>query len=168
MKEYRELWNGSTLALDIGLVGGDWELAGAVWRNCFDARGWDLGGTIGEDGKLVSSPGSSSDAPTSMPTPISPLGGQASGTSNRATSEQNPDKALTDIPIHVYTFVAYLRRELKRLEDIPDEMIIQEMNIGEWGRMQGTVYGDDIANTPITKAELERWTKTWEEIGSYS
>jgi cytochrome b pre-mRNA-processing protein 3 len=166
MKEYRELWNGSTLALDIGLVGGDWEMAGAVWRNCFDARGWDLGGTRGEDGQLISPHDSSSLASTTPPSPSpSPLGGHAGGPST--VSVKPSENALPEIPIHVYSFVAYLRRELKRLEDIPDEVVIREMDVGEWGKMEGTGCGDDVKNAPISKAELERWTKAWEEIGSY-
>ena len=165
MQEYKELWNGSTLALDIGLVGGDWELSGAVWRNCFDAKGWDLGGIRGEDGELVSTP-STPQQPVSSP---ESSGTRALGDVSTvgATTAQKGDKALTEIPLQVYTFVGYLRRELKRLEDVPDEMIIQEMDFGEWGRMDGTGSGDAVPNSPITQAERESWVKVWDGIGSY-
>lgn len=167
MQEYKELWNGSTAALDIGLVGGDWELGGAVWRNCFDARGWDLGGIRGEDGELVTTPSPVSQ-PASSSTPPS-LESRALGnvTSVGATSSQKADKTLMEIPMHIYTFVGYLRRELKRLEDIPDEAIIQEMDFGEWGRMDGSGSGDAVPNSPISQAEKERWLQVWNSIGNY-
>jgi cytochrome b pre-mRNA-processing protein 3 len=39
MKVLREQWAGLGLALDLGLVRGDTELAGAVWRNLLGGRG---------------------------------------------------------------------------------------------------------------------------------
>ncbi|KIM19756.1 hypothetical protein M408DRAFT_30953 [Serendipita vermifera MAFF 305830] len=163
MQEYKELWNGSTLALDIGLVGGDWELGGAVWRNCFDAKGWDLGGIRGEDGEPVSTP-----APESTQSPVSP-DARALGSipSVGAASAQKGDKSLAEIPLHVYTLVGYIRRELKRLEEIPDEAIVNDMEFGEWGRMDGVGSGDEVSNAPISQSEKERWSKLWNEIGSY-
>jgi len=156
MKEYRELWNGSTFALDVG----------SVWRNCFDARGWDLGGIRGDDGEPVSNTGST---PTLTPTSPStlPLGDYATGPSTGGTPVKRLDAELIDMPLHIYTFVAYLRRELERLENIPDETIIEEMDVGQWGKMEGAESGDDVKREPISKAEMEKWTKVWEEIGTY-
>lgn len=148
MKEYRDLWNGSQLSLDVGLVGGDWELAGAVWRNLFDAKGWDLGGKRNDKGEVV-------DDPT---TPVSPL------TSNPQQGA-NKDMMLQEIPYQVYTFTAFLRRELKRLEEIPDENIILDGEMGEWGRIFSKI--DDVKSGPVTQEELAIWQKWGENVGTY-
>jgi cytochrome b pre-mRNA-processing protein 3 len=44
MKVLREQWAGLGLALDLGLVRGDTELAGAVWRNLLGGRAVNLVG----------------------------------------------------------------------------------------------------------------------------
>jgi cytochrome b pre-mRNA-processing protein 3 len=161
MKEYRELWNGSQLALDVGLVGGDWELGGAVWRNLFDAKGWDLGGRRGEDGQLLPSLPSSSTAST--PESSSQALGPKSETNNAPESTSN----LPVLPEHIYTLTAYLRRELKRLEEVPDEEIIRDGIVGEWGSIVGKKYGDDIPSDALAEKELQEWHKRAEQIGIY-
>ncbi|PVG01432.1 hypothetical protein CPB86DRAFT_795110 [Serendipita vermifera] len=159
MKEYRELWNGSQLSLDIGLVGGDWELAGAIWRNIFDAKGWDLGGKPDEAEDTIG-PHSASHPLKDSPV-TQTMGG---GLSNASVGDGS---TLTEIPYHVYHFVAYLRRELKRLEAIPDEEIIQTGSIGIWGRMDGLGSGDEVPETKLTPKEVETWEKMSEEAGTY-
>jgi hypothetical protein len=147
MKEYRDLWNGSQFSLDVGLVGGDWELAGAVWRNLFDAKGWDLGGKRDEDGELV-------DVPTPNTSPL-----------RSNPQEAGKEMDLKEVPYQVYTIVAFLRRELKRLEQAPDENIIHNGDIGEWGGIFSKA--DDVRETPITQDELVTWKKWSEENGTY-
>jgi cytochrome b pre-mRNA-processing protein 3 len=39
MRVLKEQWSGLTLSLDLGLIRGDAELAGAIWRNFLGARG---------------------------------------------------------------------------------------------------------------------------------
>lgn len=142
MKEYKQLWNGSQIALDVGLVGGDWEMAGAVWRNIFDARGWDLAGKRGDDGELV------------IPDP--PL---ASGIAQQAKHGiAMQDDSLGELPYQVYLFTAYLRRELKRLEEVSDEDILQNIGVGKFG-MIGEAGSDEVSKGSITQAELDRWNK---------
>lgn len=155
MREYKELWNGGQVALDVGLVGGDWELAGAVWRNLWDAKGWDLNGIRGEDGALLS------------PSPSSPEPVPPSTSPTHTPSSTTQAATLVEVPLHIYTLTAYLRRELKRLEDIPDELIISEGNIGTWGRIEGKEYGDDIPSGPIEERERRGWEKRDEERGIY-
>jgi cytochrome b pre-mRNA-processing protein 3 len=155
MKEYRELWNGSQLSLDIGLVGGDWELAGAIWRNIFAAKGWDLNGKGGELGDAIdpaSAPASLKESPL---TQTLDANATAEGTSP------------AEVPYHIYYFVAYLRRELKRLEAVPDEDIIQTGSIGIWGSMDGLGSGDEVPETKLTPKEIETWEKMSEEAGTY-
>ncbi|CAG8659886.1 1661_t:CDS:2 [Acaulospora colombiana] len=138
---------------------GDWELAGAIWRNIFDAKGWDLGGKTDEAGNTVD------PQSASHPLKDTPVTQTMDDKANNATTGQG--STLTEIPYHVYYFVAYLRRELKRLEAIPDEEIIQAGSIGIWGRMDGLGSGDEILETRLTPKELESWEKMSEEAGTY-
>ncbi|KAF8336256.1 ubiquinol-cytochrome C chaperone-domain-containing protein [Cantharellus anzutake] len=46
MTEMRDQWSGAGLSFDLGLVGSDAELSGAVWRNVFAARGLDGKGEV--------------------------------------------------------------------------------------------------------------------------
>jgi len=161
MKEYRELWNGSQLALDVGLVGGDWELGGAVWRNLFDANGWDLGGRRGEDGQLL--PGVPSSSTSSSPESSS----QALGLESESKIGTGSTRDLSVLPEHIYTLTAYLRRELKRLEEVPDEEIIRDGSVGEWGSMVSKRYGDDVPSHALTEKELQEWHRRAEQMGIY-
>ncbi|CCA73736.1 hypothetical protein PIIN_07691 [Serendipita indica DSM 11827] len=150
MKEYRELWNGSQLSLDVGLVGGDWELAGAIWRNIFDARGWNLDGSQVVEGEQTLPPGL--DRPATVPE-----------TANQETT--GGDRIdLVEMPQHIYTFVAYLRRELKRLESVPDDEILLGGDMGKWGSFGTT---DEIRKGPLVHKELERWEMWAEQTGKY-
>ncbi|KAG8817129.1 Protein cbp3, mitochondrial [Serendipita sp. 411] len=152
MKEYRDLWNGSQLALDIGLVGGDWELAGAIWRNLFDAKGWDLGGKESDKSQIADT----SPRQPSLP----PL--------NAHDLVEEPRLPQTvDMPQNIYTLVAYLRHELKRLEEVSDEDIILKGDTGPWGPMNEAQGRDSVNHGSISPKEFERWRKFTDEIGKY-
>lgn len=171
MKEYRELWNGSQLAYDVGLIGGDWEMAGAIWRNLFDARGWDLPDPL--------QPGSSTPESSTLPQETQ-QGSSAPGSKlgEREGIEQPP---LESLPYNIYQLTAFVRRELKRLEDIPDEEIFEDIRIGGFtpmsegspvalggsgngvgggGSGNGTAFADGVMKSAVTSAELARWRGT--------
>ncbi|KAF8323913.1 hypothetical protein DL93DRAFT_2047260, partial [Clavulina sp. PMI_390] len=96
LTEMRDQWMGATFSFDLGLVGSDAELSGAIWRNLFASRGLDgKGELIGKPGKIGES---------------------------RAVADGKA--ALAELPFHLYVFSAYIRRELKRLESISDEDVM--------------------------------------------
>jgi len=124
MKEMRDQWAGATFSFDLGLVGSDTELSGAIWRNIFASRGLDgKGEAIGLPGKISEPRGVEGD------NIADPDVGESSsiGTLN--------DSALTDLPFHLYVFTAYVRRELGRLESLSDEQVLAG-HIGPFGSME--------------------------------
>jgi len=111
MKEMRDQWSGAGLAFDLGLVGSDAELSGAVWRNIFAARGLDgKGEVIARPGKEAATAKVQDGLPTATPNPDVPP--------SLSTSE------LVDLPFHLCVFTAYIRRELIRLQNISDEDVM--------------------------------------------
>lgn len=134
MKEMRDQWTGATFSFDLGLVGSDAELSGAVWRNIFASRGLDgKGEVIGKPGKPAE-PRAVEDEPSAAPTVDIP--GVDLETSSRTATLS--DSALAELPFHLYVFTAYMRRELRRLESLPDEEVIRG-DIGSFGSFESHV-----------------------------
>jgi cytochrome b pre-mRNA-processing protein 3 len=124
------------LSLDLGLVKGDMELAGAVWRNLLGARG----------AQGIAYPDTSSSSPTPhYRRSVNLVGGEVidvakvdnekeetkdDGSGVHDFSPQEVDKYLT-YPEVMMDVVAYLRREVARLDKISDDAIID----GDWKKL---------------------------------
>lgn len=147
MRIFREQYNGLGLSLDLGLVKGDMEMAGAIWRNFLGARG--------AQGILLPS----DNAPT---TPfrrnINPTGeveGFGNMTPEQIEAEETKDdgSGVHDFAPHesdqyvrypetMRTLTAYMRRELLRLEQLSDEELMGQMKIGtEWMGLDEIKFG---------------------------
>lgn len=100
----RDQWRGGGVAFDLGVVGSDAVLAGMMWRNLFASRG-------------------------ALPAPTTDKSAEGTGASKKLVIAGAEDNAL---PPLLYQFVAYARRELARLEAIPDKDVAYG-RIGEWG-----------------------------------
>lgn len=104
MKEMRDQWRGGGVAFDLGVVSSDATLAGMIWRNLFASRG-------------------------TLPAPTTEKSTEGVGAGKKLVIAGAEDNAL---PPLLYQFVAYSRRELARLEAIPDKDVAYG-RIGEWG-----------------------------------
>jgi hypothetical protein len=148
-------------------VGGDWELGAAVWRNLFDARGWDLAGKRDDEGNFIPP---ASYVPTSASTgrkeDILATDGSVYASSQAnyrelAAEEQKrlalDDPVLAQMPYRIYLFTVFLRRELKRLEEVSDEDILA----GEWFRSGFSVIvqpaRDDVDAAGLSEREVQTW-----------
>jgi cytochrome b pre-mRNA-processing protein 3 len=125
MKIFREQWAGLGLSLDLALAqGSDAELAGAIWRNYLGARG-------------------AQGLSLALPPPTSPVPefrravNQARmSEAERAREERRDDgsgvhdfgpenrDAYVRFPETMLVLTAYVRAEVARLADIPDERIM--------------------------------------------
>ncbi|RDX42286.1 hypothetical protein OH76DRAFT_1363054 [Lentinus brumalis] len=138
MKIFKEQWAGMGMSFDLGLVRSDAELAGAVWRNLLGARG----------AKGFAYPSDDADAQRYFRRTVNLAGGEVekleaiekrggleaeearddgSGMHDHPPSEVDKYVAYPEVMAEV---VEYVRRELVRLESIPDEAIIGK---GEFG-----------------------------------
>ncbi|KAG9097345.1 Protein cbp3, mitochondrial [Ceratobasidium sp. UAMH 11750] len=104
MKEMRDQWRGGGVAFDLGIVGSDATLAGMIWRNLFASRG------------------------ALPPTPESQPGSESARSRKLVIASA---EAIALPPI-LYQCVGYVRREMARLEAIPDKEVAYG-RIGEWG-----------------------------------
>jgi len=124
------------LSFDLGLVKGDMELAGAIWRNLLGARG----------AQGIAYP----DNPLSISTPqfrrsVNLVGGEVinvakvdiekeeakdDGSGVHDFAPEEADKYVT-YPEVMLDIVAYLRREIARLDKVSDEAIIS----GDWKKL---------------------------------
>jgi cytochrome b pre-mRNA-processing protein 3 len=139
MKIFKEQWAGMGLSLDLGLVKGDMELAGAIWRNLLGARG----------AQGIAYPNTSSSS-TSTSTPhfrrsVNLVGGEVinvskvdfekeeakdDGSGVHDFAPEEADKYLT-YPEVMLDVVDYLRREIARLDKVSDETIMN----GDWTKL---------------------------------
>ena len=124
------------LSFDLGLVKGDMELAGAVWRNLLGARG----------AQGIAYPDTSSKSTTPhFRRSVNLVGGEVinvskvdlekeetkdDGSGVHDFSPEEVDKYLT-YPEVMVDIVAYLRREIARLDKISDEDIMS----GDWKKL---------------------------------
>ncbi|KAG9026962.1 Protein cbp3, mitochondrial [Tulasnella sp. JGI-2019a] len=145
MIDLRNQWNGTTISYDVAMMKGDAEFAAAIWRNIFAARGEkaykekDL--PIEERTRLVEKRKKENDPEAFV--------GALDG----------PDdlKALEDLPGLLVMYVAHVRRELKRLEEVSDALIL-DGEMGRFGRVGS--LGD-----PEMKALDEEGVKLIEQFG---
>lgn len=96
---YLEMWRGSGVAYDEGLIRGDCELGAAFWRNIFNGRG------VQEEidsGDMEMSP---------------------SGRSVRQMEGRHGEEMEIGIPIQLEKLVKYTRKELLRLQDLDDDVV---------------------------------------------
>lgn len=121
MVDLRDQWNGSNAAYDLAVMTGDTELAAAIWRNVFAARGEKAY-------KEANLPVEERDALIEK---------------RRKANDPEADGApLEDIPNLVFQFVAHIRREMQRLEGVPDGEVIAG-RVGKIGRI-GTLGHPDV------------------------
>ena len=132
MKIFKEQWAGMGMSFDISLLRGDMDMAAAVWRNILGGRG-ARGIVYPSDVQDPSKP--------YFRRSVNLVGGEVekvkkidergleveearddgSGVHDYAPNEADKYVAYPEL---MATLVAYLRRELVRLENIPDEAII--------------------------------------------
>jgi hypothetical protein len=139
----RDQWLGAGIAFDLGIVGTDATLAGMVWRNLFASRG--------------------ALPPAPEPGPTTPA-------TKKLVIASAEDAAL---PPTLYQFVAHVRREVARLEAIPDKEVIYG-RIGEWGAVSlddcsgGTMFNGSLqvssVHAPAGEPEFEAWQATGNAI----
>jgi cytochrome b pre-mRNA-processing protein 3 len=129
MKVFREQWAGLGLSLDLALAqGSDAVLAGSIWRNLLGARG-------AQGFALALSPSQSS--PTSPMPEFRRAVNQARMSETERTREERRDDgsgvhdfgpehrdAYVRFPETMLVLTAYVRAEVARLANIPDERIM--------------------------------------------
>lgn len=133
MKIFKEQWAGLGIAFDLGLVNGDMEMAGAVWRNLLGARG----------ASGIAFPEPSAGSPTGATTnkfrrSVNLVGGEVVNVSKVDFEKEEakddgsgvhdfaPEEAdlYLKYPELMLDIVTYVRRELVRLERISDKDIM--------------------------------------------
>jgi len=131
MIDLRNQWNGTTLSYDVAMMKGDAELAAAIWRNVFAARGEkaykekDLSDEHKE--RLVDE--------------------------RRKHNDPEADGApLEELPHLIFMYVAHLRRELQRLEMVSDEDVLRAQ-LTKFGRV-GLLGSPEIAELDAEGAKL--------------
>ncbi|KAL6303177.1 hypothetical protein BKA93DRAFT_789622 [Sparassis latifolia] len=135
MKIFREQWAGMGLSFDVGLLRGDAEMAGAIWRNFLGARG----------ARGIVYPSAGEEKPFFRRT-VNLAGGEVEKVRGPLEAEEARDDgsgvhdyAPTEVDKYVAypelmaALVAYIRRELMRLERIPDAQILGPGVVGRDG-----------------------------------
>jgi cytochrome b pre-mRNA-processing protein 3 len=130
MKIFKEQWAGMGLAFDLGLIKGDMDMAGAVWRNLLGARGArgiayddpsskrhfrrsiNLAGGVVEDPAEVERKGIEAEEARD----------DYSGVHDFGPGEADQYVSFPEVMLDV---VAYVRRELVRLDHLTDDEIIR-------------------------------------------
>jgi cytochrome b pre-mRNA-processing protein 3 len=133
MRIFKEQWTGMGMAFDLGLVKGDMEMAGAVWRNLLGARGAR---------GIEYPPAASTPTTTTFRRSVNLVGGLVENPAKIDERGLDVEEATDDhsgvhdfppseadkyvaFPETMVDIVTYVRRELQRLERVPDEEIIQ-------------------------------------------
>ncbi|KAK7057469.1 hypothetical protein R3P38DRAFT_1175741 [Favolaschia claudopus] len=126
LKIFKEQWTGFALSLDLGLVNGDMELAGAVWRNLLGARGASGIAFPGDPSaptfrRAVNLTGGQIVNPTKVDFEKEAVTDDQSGVHDFPPAEADKYLAYPELMLDI---VQYIRRELVRLEALSDEEII--------------------------------------------
>lgn len=125
MKIFKEQWAGMGLSLDVGLTQGDMEMAGAMWRNILGARG-ARGIALVDDSRTfhraVNLVGGEVINVAKINLEKEEFEDDGSGVHDFPPEESEKYLAYPEL---MHDLVAYLRRELVRLESISDEEILQ-------------------------------------------
>ncbi|KAG5643912.1 hypothetical protein DXG03_009484 [Asterophora parasitica] len=131
MKIFKEQWAGMGLALDLGLVKGDEELAGAVWRNLLGARG--------AQGIAFPTTPTSPSSPSPIRRHLNLSGGEivnpakvdyaAESTTDDGSGVYDFPPSQADLyleyPGLMLDIVGYVRREAQRLERVSDAEVME-------------------------------------------
>lgn len=134
MKIMREQWAGMGMSFDLGLVRGDADMAAAVWRNLLGARG--ARGIV-----YPTSPQAGTPEKPYFRRSVNLVGGEIDKVSKLDKEGLEAEEARDDgsgvhdfVPTEAGLYVeypelmadiiAYCRRELVRLEKIPDEIVM--------------------------------------------
>ncbi|KAI0631907.1 hypothetical protein C8Q77DRAFT_1130053 [Trametes polyzona] len=138
MKIFKEQWQGMGMSFDLGLVRSDAELAAAVWRNLLGARG----------ARGIAYPNTASDEAAFRRTvnlagsKVEPLAKIVKRRGGLEAEERRDDGSgvhdyppgeadkYVAYPELMATVVEYVRRELVRLEAIPDSVFLGDGVIG--------------------------------------
>ncbi|KAJ7076902.1 hypothetical protein B0H15DRAFT_575925 [Mycena belliarum] len=134
LKIFKEQWTGFCLAFDLGLVKGDMEMAGAVWRNLLGARGAS-GIAFPDDPsapsyrRAVNLLGGAQVNPQKINFEKEAVTDDGSGVHDFPPNEADKYLAYPGLMLDV---VQYARRELVRLEALTDENIVQM----DWRKMR--------------------------------
>ncbi|KAG8215907.1 hypothetical protein J3R82DRAFT_7879 [Butyriboletus roseoflavus] len=146
MKIFKEQWAGLGMSMDLGLVRGDAEMAAAVWRNLLGGRG-ARGVSVSGVG---TNPSPSEVKDASKPEfrrSVNLVGGLIENVEKIDVDEEEARDDLSGVydfgtnendryigyPELMETLVVYLRREVQRLERIPDEVILGPRVVGREG-----------------------------------
>ncbi|KAJ7668482.1 hypothetical protein DFH06DRAFT_200845 [Mycena polygramma] len=142
LKIFKEQWTGFCLSLDLGLVNGDMEMAGAVWRNLLGARGAS-GIAFPDDPsaptfrRAVNLLGGTVVNPTKVDFEKEAVTDDESGVHDFSPAEADKYLAYPELMLDI---VEYIRRELVRLEALTDDEIVNK----DWGGMR---FGQVRQNT---------------------
>ncbi|KAJ6603154.1 hypothetical protein B0H10DRAFT_2178844 [Mycena sp. CBHHK59/15] len=142
MKIFKEQWTGFCLSFDLGLVKGDMEMAGAVWRNLLGARGAS-GIAFPEDPsaprfrRTVNLLGGTVVNPAKVDFEKEAVTDDGSGVHDFLPEEVDKYLAYPELMVEI---VQYIRRELQRLEALSDEQVLDIY----WGEMMFGRVGKNI------------------------
>ncbi|KAH9940622.1 hypothetical protein B0H21DRAFT_575531 [Amylocystis lapponica] len=142
MKIFKEQWTGMGMSFDVALLRGDADMAGAVWRNFLGARG--------ARGIVYPSASVSEDETQYFRRTINLEGGEVEKVKTVAKRGLEVEEARDDgSGVHDYAprdadkyvaypelmaaLVVYARRELMRLDSLPDEAIMGPAVVGREG-----------------------------------
>ncbi|KDR79583.1 hypothetical protein GALMADRAFT_243686 [Galerina marginata CBS 339.88] len=135
MKIFKEQWTGMGLSFDVGLVKGDMEMAGAVWRNLLGARGAQgidyadaNPSTTAVYRRAVNLVGGEVVNVAKIDLDKEEVTDDGSGVHDFPPSETDRYLSYPEVMLDV---VGYVRRELARLERVSDEDIIS----GDWRKL---------------------------------
>jgi cytochrome b pre-mRNA-processing protein 3 len=124
-------YHGSTLAYDEGLVGSDAMLAAALWRNLFGA-GWGVGmaGVEGKRAPKVAKGSSEVDGPKFEV--VEEEDGLPATTLDPATILERE----AAFAVVLEKLVRYMRAEVHRLDNLPDQVIANGISTGDTSTVQ--------------------------------
>jgi cytochrome b pre-mRNA-processing protein 3 len=128
MKIFKEQWAGMGLACDLGLVKGDAELAGAMWRNLLGARGargiaYDPE-TAPHFRRSVNLMGGEIESKKMKKGGLEAEEAKDDGSGVHDFSPSEVDKYVK-YPTLMATLVEYARKEIARLDKLDDTVILQ-------------------------------------------
>lgn len=129
MKIFKEQWMGMGMSLDVGLVKGDMELAGAVWRNMLGARGAqgiaypDEGGSTTRFRRHLNLAGGEVVNVSKIDVEQEETKDDGSGVHDFPPENADNYLAYPDLMLDI---VGYVRRELARLESVSDAEVMSE------------------------------------------
>lgn len=135
LKIFKEQWTGMGMALDLGLVKGDEEMAGAIWRNLLGARGARGIVLPTDDEKLqfrrnINPAGDVEKYSKMEPQRLEAAEAKDDGSGVHDFGPNESDQYVK-YPETMVALVSYLRRELVRLEGLEDEVVAGPLKTGK-------------------------------------